>query len=46
MTSMMLLAKRKILHKKGWLEMTEQKEYAFVLDRSGKKLTPCNTNKA
>lgn len=26
--------------------MTEQKEYCFVLDKSGKKLAPCNTNKA
>ena len=34
---------------KGWLEMTEKnktKEYAFVIDSKGRKLAPCNTNKA
>ena len=49
MSSIMSLAKRKILRKKGWLEMTKNnkiKEYAFVLDSKGNKLAPTNTNKA
>lgn len=42
------MTRRKILRKKGWLEVTKnkEKEYAFVLDIEGKKLAPCNTNKA
>ena len=37
-----------MLRKKGWLEMTNNKgkEYSFVLDSKGKRLAPCNTNKA
>ena len=33
-----------MLQKKGWLEMT--KNYSFVLDLKGRKLAPCNENKA
>ena len=45
---LLTLTRRKLLRKKGWLEMTEnkEKEYAFVIDVNGKKLAPCNVNKA
>ena len=42
------LARRKILRKDGWLEITinKQKEYCFVLDYNGKKLSPTPINNA
>ena len=33
-----------MLRKKGWLEMT--KNYSCVIDSKGRKLAPCNENKA
>ena len=36
------LAKRKILRKKGWLEMTK---YCFVVDINNKPLAPTKENK-
>jgi len=42
------LARRKILRKDGWLEITinKQKEYCFVLDYNGKKSSPTFINNA
>ena len=41
---LLTLTRRKMLRKKGWLEMT--KNYSFVIDSKGRKLAPCNENKA
>jgi len=44
MSCLLTLARREVPRKGGWSEMTQQ--YAFVIDKEGKRLSPTKANKA